>query len=416
MAAADNDRRTSPLVYTEAGGALVARRWKIEVTEGPDAGRALVRDAGSVVVGSHADADLALTDDAVSRYHLELKLLAEGVLVVDLGSTNGTKVGGVRVERALVQAGGTVRLGRTILKVSPNDDRIDVDDDESGKFGDFVTRSQGLARVLARLVIVAQTDASVLIEGEPGTGKELLARALHESSPRAQGTFVILDCRAASEEHLLAVLEAASRGTIFLDELGDLPLELQPKLLRVIESRSTKKAEARFVASSTRDLEKLVRDKTFRDDLFYRIAVVRAKITPLRERAEDIPVLAGLFAQKIGGMAAQVSGEVVGVLSSYDWPGNARELRNVIERAVALSQGGTIRPGDLFPEDAARDRASFHDAKDQVIAEFEKRYVRALMARHNGNVSGAAREAGLSRTALYALMKRAGMPVREGDG
>jgi transcriptional regulator with PAS, ATPase and Fis domain len=443
MAAAGSDQGTpgtSPLVYTESSGELVSRRWKIEVASGPDAGRSLVRESGSIVVGSHPNADLVLTDDAVSRYHLEMRLLAEGVLVVDLGSTNGTKVGGVRVDRALVQAGGVVRVGHTNLKVIPDDDKIVIHEGASGRFGDFVTVDPALQKVLARLQIVARTEATVLIEGETGTGKELLARALHETSARKSGPFVVVDCGAVNQGVLesqlfghvkgaftgavqdrVGAFEAGSGGTVFLDELGELPVDLQPKLLRVLEARTVQRVgesierpvDIRFVAATNRDLESMLRERRFRDDLYYRVAVVRAKVPPLRDRPEDIPLLAQHYAKKLGGEGAGLSKEVVAVLSSYDWPGNGREMRNVIERAVALSQGGTISPAELFPDEASHERASFHDAKDQVIAEFENRYVRGLMARHHNNVSAAAREAGLSRTALYALMKRAGLKIDE---
>jgi transcriptional regulator with GAF, ATPase, and Fis domain len=431
---------TAPLIYTETNGELVARRWKIEVTGGPDAGKTLVRDSGSVVVGTHPDADLVLKDDAVSRYHLELKLLAEGVLVVDLGSTNGTKVGGVRVDRALVQAGGSVRVGHTQLVLTPDDDRIVVDESNTGRFGEFVTSSPLLQKVLARLQIVARTEATVLIEGETGTGKELLARAIHDTSARKDGPFVVVDCGAVNHGVLesqlfghvkgaftsamqdrVGAFEAGSKGTVFLDELGELPIDLQPKLLRVLEARTVQRVgesverpvDIRFVAATNRDLESMLRDRRFRDDLYYRVAVVRAKVPPLRDRPEDIPLLAQHYARKLGGESSVLTKEVLAVLQSYDWPGNGREMRNVIERAVALSQGGRISPTELFPDEATHDRASFHDAKDQVIAEFENRYVRGLIARHHNNVSAAAREAGLSRTALYALMKRAGIKIEE---
>jgi DNA-binding NtrC family response regulator len=427
---------TAPLLYTESNsGELCSRRWRIEVISGPDAGKTIVRDAGTVVVGSHADVDLVLTDPAVSRYHLELRLLTEGVLAVDLGSTNGTKVGGVRIDRVLIPPGGTVRLGHTHVQVMP-DDRVESNTTPSGRLGDFVTCAPLLEKVLGRLQIVSRTDATVLIEGETGTGKEILAHAIHRASARASGPFVVVDCGAVNQGvlesqlfgHLkgaftsavsdrVGAFESASSGTVFLDELGELPIELQPKLLRVLEARTVRRVgdnvdrpiDVRFICATNRDLESMLRERTFRDDLYYRVAVVRAKIPPLRERPEDIPLLAEHYTKKLGGDRVHLSREAIGVLASYDWPGNARELRNVIERAVALSPEGVIKPDDLFPDREEKQPSSFHDAKDRVIAEFEKRYVRALIARHEGNISGAAREAGLSRTALYALMKRAGI-------
>jgi DNA-binding NtrC family response regulator len=436
MAAATSDHRETTLVLTDSeSGELVARRWVVEVIAGPDAGKSIVRTGGTIVVGGSDEADLSLTDPSVSRYHAELRLLPEGVLALDLGSKNGMKVGNARVERALVPAGGTIKLGRTEIKVTPKDDEIPIGD-EPEAFGGFVTASKSCRKVLSQLRLVAKTEATVLIQGETGTGKELLARAVHDHSSRAKGPFVVVDCGAVTKtllesqlfghlkgaftgavESRAGAFEAGNRGTVVLDELGELPLDLQPKLLRVLEARTVRRVgdvedkpvDVRFVASTNRDLEAMVRRGEFREDLFYRVAVVRAKVPPLRDRLEDVPLLALHVAKKLGGEGLRVTAEAQALLASYDWPGNARELRNVIERAVALHKGGALEPKDLFPEDEQHDRHTFHQAKDHVIADFERRYVKSLLARHQGNVSSAAREAGLSRNALYALMKRAGL-------
>jgi transcriptional regulator with PAS, ATPase and Fis domain len=435
MAAATSDHRDTTLLVTDSeSGELVARRWIVEVVSGPDAGKSIERAGGTIVVGSHSEADLTLSDPSVSRYHAELRLLPEGVLALDLGSKNGMRVGSSRVERALIPAGGTVRLGRTELKVSPRDDEVAVGDDPEA-FGGFLTAAKSCRKVLAQLRLVARTEATILLQGETGTGKELLARAIHDHSQRAGGPFVVVDCGAVTKtllesqlfghvkgaftgavESRAGAFEAADHGTVVLDELGELPLDLQPKLLRVLEARTVRRVgdvedkpvDVRFVASTNRDLEAMVRAGEFREDLFYRVAVVRAKVPPLRERLEDVPLLALHSAKRLGGDGVRLTDEAQAVLSSYDWPGNARELRNVIERAVALKKGSLIEPKDLFPEEDLKQH-TFHEAKDQVIAEFERRYVKALLARHQGNVSGAAREAGLSRNALYALMKRSGL-------
>ena len=435
-AARSTDHRETTLVLTDSeSGDLVARTWTVDVIDGPDAGKSIERTGGTIVVGSHEEADFTLTDPSVSRYHAELRLLPDGVLALDLGSKNGTRIGGARVERALVSAGGTIKLGRTELKVVPRDDSVELGD-EPESFGSFVTLSRPCRKVLSQLRLVAKTEATVLIQGETGTGKELLAHAVHDHSERKDGPFVVVDCGAVTKTLLESQLfghvkgaftgahesrpgafEAAEGGTVVLDELGELPLDLQPKLLRVLEARTVRRVgdvedkpvDVRFVASTNRDLETMVRNGEFREDLFYRVAVVRARVPPLRDRPEDVPLLALHHAQNIGGNRVTITAEAQAVLASYDWPGNARELRNVIERAVALTKTGIIEPADLFPDDDVRAAHSFHEAKDQVIAEFEKRYVKALLARHQGNVSGAAREAGLSRNALYALMKRTGL-------
>ncbi len=244
MAAATSDPSETTLVLTDSeSGELIARRWRIEVVSGPDAGIALERKGGTVVVGSHSEADLTLSDPSVSRYHAELRLLPEGVLALDLGSKNGTRIGSARVDRALVLAGGTLRLGRTEIKVTPKDDPLPLLD-EPEAFGGFLTCSRACRKVLSQLRLVSKTEATVLIQGETGTGKELLARAIHEQSGHAGGPFVVVDCGAITksllESHLFGhvkgaftgavesragAFESANGGTLVLDELGELPLD-----------------------------------------------------------------------------------------------------------------------------------------------------------------------------------------------
>ncbi len=449
MAAASSSDHPSTLVLTTSeGDGLVSRRWTIEVVEGPDRGKSITRDSGIIVVGTHPDADLVLTDGSVSRYHAELQLVPEGVIVVDLKSTNGTRIGRVPIERGLVPPGETVRVGHTRLHVRPEDEAIDDDAIGPSQFGAFITASAPLRKTLGQLLRVAKTDSTVLFEAETGTGKELLARAIHACSPRHGAPFITVDCAAMPETLLeselfgslkgsftgadadrIGAFEAASGGTVFLDELGEFPLSLQPKLLRVLEARTVRPLgevnerpiDVRFVAATNRNLGEMARAGQFRPDLYYRVAVVRAKVSPLRDRPEDIALLAGHFAAQISRGQVAVSAEANEVLKRYDWPGNARELRNLIERAIALRPGPVIQPSDLLPssfdegeaeaepsKDAPRD-AGFQRAKNRVITEFERRYVRDLLARHQGNVSAAAREAGLSRPSLYALMKRVGV-------
>jgi transcriptional regulator with PAS, ATPase and Fis domain len=428
---------TATLVLTgESTGELVARRWCVEVIKGPDSGKQVQRDGGTVLIGSHPSADLILTDATVSRHHVELRLRAEGVLAVDLGSTNGIRVGGARVERALITPGGTLSLGKTELKLRPIDRKLDLSAGGLQRFGEFITSYKPLEQQLARLAWVAKSEATVLIEGETGTGKELLARAIHDHSPRATSPFVVVDCTNVSETllesqlfgHLrgsftgaiadqIGAFEAGNGGTVFLDELGELPIHLQPKLLRVLEARTIRRLgdlverpiDVRFVAATNRRLEQMVARGTFRSDLYYRLSVVRAELPPLRQRHEDVATLAQSLAERFSRGRARLSPEAVATLQRYDWPGNARELRNVIERAITLADHSLIGPEDLFPERAPAPVPSYHQARDQMTAEFERRYVEALLARHPNNISAAAREAGLSRNSLYALMKRAGV-------
>lgn len=429
--------KTTKLVTSGQDGALLCRQWTAEVVDGPQRGRSVTRDAGVIIVGSHPDADLVLDDATVSRHHAELELLPEGVNVVDLGSTNGTRVGKAKISRALLAPGATVQFGQTRVLLRATDLPAALDE-APGRFGDFLSDNQSQRQILAQLARAARTEATILIEAPTGTGKELLAKAVHAASDRARGPFVIVDC-GAIPEHLFerelfgsmqgsftgadadhpGFFEAAEGGTLFLDELGELPAAQQPKLLRALEARTIRRLgdqrdrpiDVRFIAATNRDLSALMRQGSFRSDLYYRVAVVRASVLPLKDRPEDIPLLAAHFAAELG---VALSEAALSALLSYIWPGNARELRNTIERAAAVSAGGVLQAADLLseprPTATGATTGGFHEAKDAVIQGFERAYVRALLERHQGQVSAAAREAGLSRPALYALMKRAGLP------
>lgn len=410
----------------------------VEVLDGPSRGAQHKFHSGRIFLGSGSDADVLLADPTVSRKHAEILAVQGGVRVIDLGSKNGTRVAGARVQEALLMADGEVELGSSRIRVKM------VRTEASGgpvleRFGDYLTVSPTLGGVLAQLErVAAKSSATVLLEGETGTGKELLARAVHGASRRADAPFVVVDCGSvtasllesqlfghakgaftgATEDHRGA-FEAANGGTIFLDELGELPLDLQPKLLRAIEARTVRRVgensdrsiDVRFVAATHRDLEQMVAAGGFRADLFYRVAVVRVKVPPLRQRLEDVPLLAAHYVTTLSDGASRLTPQAYPALAAYDWPGNARELRNVIERALAMSDEGLVGPEALFGVSAAP-ASTFHEAKDQLIQSFERRYVTALIERHQGNVSHAAKEAGISRNALYALMKRVGVTTK----
>jgi DNA-binding NtrC family response regulator len=427
---------TSTLSISELGdNELVECTLEIEVVEGPDVGVRITIPAGRASIGAGDDVDLELSDPTVSRRHAELRAVADGVLVIDLGSKNGTRIADVAIKEALLTTDGTFSVGATKCRVSRRVRTIVTESADTERFGEYLTCSEKLKRAIELLRRVAQSEATILIEGETGTGKELLARAVHQHSERSNGPYVVVDCSAITptllESHLFGhvkgaytgasddrtgAFEAAGGGTVFLDELGELPIDLQPKLLRALESRTVRRVgdvadrpiDVRFVCATNRDLKRMVAEKTFRDDLYYRVAVVRVRVPPLRERPEDIPLLASHYAETLSDRPATLAPETFATLSHYDWPGNARELRNVIQRALALAETDRISPTDIFPSEESAP-SSFHEAKDKLIASFEKRYVKALLDRHQGNISRAAKEAGLSRNALYALMKRAGL-------
>ncbi|MBC8328651.1 MAG: sigma-54-dependent Fis family transcriptional regulator [Planctomycetes bacterium] len=313
-------------------------------------------------------------------------------------------------------------------------------------FSQMVGSSAPIRKVFDLVDRVAPSDAPVLLAGETGTGKELVARAVHERSPQAKGRFVPVDCGAIPGELLeseffghergaftganepsIGLMEFADGGTLFLDELAELPLRLQAKLLRTLQEgiirrvggKNEIQVKLRIVAATNRDLESMVETGAFREDLYYRLNVVRIDLPPLRERPEDIPLLISHFLRLAlkdsPRAAAEMDRDAVEVLSNYHWPGNVRQLQNVIRRAVALSSGGAIGLNDL-PEaviaearSAAGSKASFFDQRSAVIEKFELEYLQALLERCRGNVVQAAEEASIPRGTLYRLIRRAGI-------
>ena len=437
-------------------GGLRVRRCRLTVVAGPDAGLARDFEANVIRVGARRGADLVLNDGKVSRTHFEIRLDATGYRVRDLESTNGTFVSGLRVNDVYVQPGASIYAGESRLRFDPLDDSVEVALSSADRFGGMVGRSVVMRELFARLATVAPTDATVLVTGETGTGKELVAEALHEHSPRKGGPFVVLDCGAipanlmesetfghergaftgASAPHAGA-FERADGGTLFLDEIGELPLEMQPKLLRALERKEIRRVggakmlqvNIRVVAATNRDLAVEVNKGRFREDLYYRLAVAHLAVPPLRERREDIPLLVEhILAGLPEGRERGPRPETIELMKRHEWPGNVRELRNVIERAVLFRQP-MREPSIVMPAAApARDAAAaevrvsvdptvpFKLAKQELIDEFERRYVRALLDAHGGNISAAARAAGIDRMSIHKILNRLGMARGETTG
>ena len=440
------------ILYTEPSGGLLARRYKLAVVGGPDAGAELSVEQGTVLIGTHTNADLRLTDKGISRYHLELQLTADGLKVTDLDSTNGTFMGPTKLGSVVLSGPTRLRLGpHTEIDVTPADVPVAVDGFVGERFGEVVGTSSLMQDLFALLSRVAVTDATVLLEGETGTGKELLAEGLHQRSPRHRGPFVVVDCAslqrdlAASElfghvrgaftgavNDKKGLLEEASGGTLFLDEIGELPLELQPQLLRALEKREVRpvgevrarKIDIRVVAATHRNLSELVRAGSFREDLFFRLAVVRAHVPPLRRRKEDLPLLCRYFMSLLPNHGFQLSSEVLAELMAHDWPGNVRELRNVVERGLSLDAEGlrvaheavgeaTGDVGVYVPPGVGKDVLSrpFKEAKGLLLESFEREYLTHLLQRNHGNISRAANEAGIDRNYIHRLVKKYNLPV-----
>jgi transcriptional regulator with PAS, ATPase and Fis domain len=395
--------------------------------------------AETLVLGGAEGVDLVIEDPAVSRLHAELEPLDSGLWVRDLESRNGTFVQGVRVIRACIPEGGVLQLGATALTVSYAPEPTPVEIWPEAHFGPMVGASVPMRELFARLARVARAEATVLIQGETGTGKELAAQAIHEASARAAGPFVIIDCGALPETLLEAELfghrkgaftgavearagaiEAADGGTVFLDEIGELPLAMQPKLLRVLESRTVRRVgetnqrpvDVRFLSATNRDLRTMVNTRAFREDLYFRLAVLPVTIPPLRERPADILALVHHFLPEQARSA--VTPQMMRELAGRPWLGNVRELRNFVERALALGADEALALSGAAAGGAETDvqfppallALPYKEMRERVLLAAERAYVEALLARHERDVSAAAAAAGLNRTYLYRLVAR----------
>jgi two-component system nitrogen regulation response regulator GlnG len=412
----------------------------------------VVLPKAGVVLGADAGCDVVLADAAVSGRHATVVPTDSGFEVRDLGSRNGTWLDGVAIAQATVPAGAILRLGTTLVHLLPAEEAVDVPPSDQPSFGAMVGESLAMRRVYAILERASRSSAPILLLGESGTGKELAARAVHDHSPRQGGPFVVFDCGAASESLVESELfghkrgaftgahaeragafALAHKGTLFLDEIGDLPLPLQPKLLRMLErgevtplgARRSETYDVRFVAATHRDLWAEVGRGTFRGDLFYRLAVVEVHLPPLRQRGDDIAGLVATFLRAAGRPEDGIAGPALDRLRSYAWPGNVRELRNVVTRGVALSPPSAafaqlpilLRPAANMPDPSPLASADvpYHEAKDALVARFDREYLTDLLKRSEGNLAQAARIAGLERKYLYRVLERAGIQARSKD-
>jgi len=419
---------------------LAVRSAQLRVLEGPDAGLAVRIDAPTFTIGSGADATLRLQDSGVSREHLRLATLPDGVQVEDAGSKNGTWIAGMRIHRVVLSADAVVTIGKSTIEILVDAERTPLTVSETTVFGDALGASPAMRHLFAYLETVARTDVTLLLEGENGVGKEVLASAVHARSPRREAPFVAVDCGAIPRDlveselfgHERGAFTGAHRahaglfaeahgGTLFLDEIGELPIEMQPKLLRALERReiravgsSTPRAvDIRVLAATNRTLREAVKQGTFREDLYYRLAVARVRVPPLRERADDVIPLATRFLVEVTGDAeAKLPPEVVGMFRSHGWPGNVRELKNAVRRLALL--GARTRVDVLDAIEAEVNGSSPQDlshlplaeARRRVVERLENAYVPAVLERAGGNVSKAAEHAGVARSSFYRLLER----------
>jgi DNA-binding NtrC family response regulator len=402
-----------------------------------------------VVIGSSPSCQLVLTDKTVSRRHLQAVWAEGGLVLQDLDSTNGTYIQGSRFKEITIGYGAEFKLGRTVIKFLPEEEVVQPEISQSESFGSLKGQDPKMRRLFALLNDIAGTDATVIIEGETGTGKELVAEEIHEHSPRKAGPFVVFDCGAVPRDLIESALfghvkgaftgavadrkgafAEAHGGTIFLDEIGELSPDLQPALLRALDKRAVRRVGAnhydnvdvRVIAATNRDLREEVVRRSFREDLYYRLAVIRIVLPPLRERGLDIPYLADYFVRLFSpkGKPLRVPPEEMARLQRHSWPGNVRELRNVIERACVLAKGDSINLDDAFQSQEAapslgiRTDLPFKEAKGQLVEVFEREYIVDLMRRHKMNLSSAAREAQIDRKHLRELLRKYALDGRDG--
>ncbi|MBL9025907.1 MAG: sigma 54-dependent Fis family transcriptional regulator [Myxococcales bacterium] len=421
--------------------------WRLSVAEGPDRGAALELQpgqAGPVLVGQSPSCDLRLTDRHVSRRHLSIEASESRLVLTDLDSTNGTFVDGVSIACAYLRGDESIRLGATTLRLSRSASALPATPAVEEGFCKVVGASRELSRLYPLFRKLAASDVPVVIEGETGTGKEVLAESIHDASARAAGPFVVFDCTAVPASLMEAELfghergaftgatatrkgffEQASGGTLLIDEIGDLDLSLQPKLLRAIERREVRRVggaepiqiDVRLLAATRRDLDRAVQEGRFRDDLYHRLAVGRVELPPLRKRKGDVAVLARHFWRELGGAPPGPPADLLATWERASWPGNVRQLRNAVARWIALGElgdgvrgedeGGEVarvseRGGDIV-ETVIAQKLPLPLARLRVIESFEARYIAAVLAEHDGNVAKAAEASGIARRYFQIL-------------
>ena len=435
-----NEIKTTRLPITPDGKSAIIQQFVVSVTAGPDEGRSLLSQGERLAIGIHDSNDLVLHDSTVSRFHCEIRIVDGRALVSDLQSSNGTGVEGVPVLNAFLRDGVTLSLGRTKIKFRLAKEEVKLPLSSCSQFGLLVGNSATTRAAFALLERAAASDTSVLLTGETGTGKEVAAESIHQESQRRDGPFVVVDCGAIPDNLLeselfghergafsgadrqrIGAFEAASGGTLFLDEIGELSLDQQPKLLRAIEEKRIKRVggngyhacDIRIIAATHRQLRADVNSRRFRPDLYFRLAVLEIRLPSLKERLDDLPLLVErLLSAMPGAERTELdftrSAEFVAHLATHDWPGNVRELRSYLEQCVALSRATDLESA-AFSESATDISVPLLPAREAHVKKFEREYLEKLLLHHAGNTSQAARIAGLSRAALYRMLRRHGL-------
>jgi len=438
MASEQDPKLTTAAVVREH--TLAIRRFVLTAVAGPNAGARVVSAGQRVVIGTHPSAELALSDPTVSRFHCELAAGDGAITVRDLGSKNGTRINGLSVVEAQLEGTATLVLGRSEIELQLADTYAELPLSPRESFGGLVGKSPAMRALYAQLERAAASDVTVLLLGETGTGKELAARAIHEHSARVAAPLTVVDCGAiphslidgelfgyergafsGAERARPGVFELGTGGTVFLDEIGELPGDLQPKLLRVLEQREVQRmgatqptpVDVRVIAATNRNLRAEVNAGRFRADLFYRLAVLEVQLPPLRERLDDIPLLVDSFLRVSGLVESPEAAPLrdptwLAGLARQGWRGNVRELRNHLERALLAP--ADIMPGSGWEAPPEVDtNQKLAAVREQWVRYVERRYIVELLQKHGGNVSAAARAAGTDRAHFYRIMAACGL-------
>jgi DNA-binding NtrC family response regulator len=447
MSSPDKTGTEAIRVFTNQSRSVHLESIELRVISGPDAGREINFCLPSLRIGTASDNDFVMTDRAVSRHHAEICVTSKGLVIRDLGSTNGTFVGNLRVSEAYLTPGTECVMGYSRIAVQHRTEERQISISSQDHLDGLVGAHERMRELYGLIRAVAPTPVTVHITGESGSGKELVACTLHELSGRS-GPFVVFDASVTDPEmvrndlfgHVKGAFTGATgsregafrqahTGTLFIDEIGELPLDLQPRLLRVLENREVTpigadkplRVDVRVITATHRDLEAMVRSGEFRSDLYYRLSVVPIKVPPLRQILSDIPLLVKYMCDRLG-LNCRISTKAMAALQRYSWPGNVRELRNVLERAAVLRQNEEIQPEDLhLPQEKgvpSGETASSETSSEPVsepvdpssmsiaqLKEMERKMIMEAMARNQNNKTAVARELGIPLSTLKRRLK-----------
>ncbi|HMR24593.1 MAG TPA: sigma 54-interacting transcriptional regulator [Oligoflexia bacterium] len=443
---------------------LMLPKCKIVVTDKNEKASTHEIDKGRILIGGAETCDLQIKDDTVSRQHAEIIKMKEGYLIRDLDSTNGTYVGGLKIKEAYLSPQSIIKIGKSSIQFTPQDQELEIYPSKNDHYAGLIGKSLGMRKIFGVLDKVSPTNVSVVITGETGTGKELVAKAIHDTSKRNKAPFIVFDCGAVAENLIESELfghekgsftgatatrqgafELADGGTLFLDELGELSIDLQPKLLRALESGDikrvgadrSKKVNVRVVAATNRNLKEEVKKGNFREDLYFRLSVVEVHLPALRKRKDDIKLLIDHFFELAKSdnpdkKIISIGHDAKQLLENYAWPGNIRELKNAIDRAMSFceghevmvehlpdyitggSAGGDTNTGFSVASGSSVDSdLPFKEAKERWVESFEKDYLIDLLKKNDLNISKAAKQAGIDRKSVQRLLKKYDLNVKD---